>query len=49
MLGFPTGDSHTTRDLRYDGGRGVLHTMHYRDLYWGGSARKGYLFQASGI
>ena len=32
MLGFPTRDSHITRDLRYDAG-GVLHTMPYRDLY----------------
>ena len=32
MLGFPTGDSHITRDLKYDA-RGLLHTMPYRDLY----------------
>ena len=28
MLGFPTGDSHITRDLRYDPG-GVLPMMAY--------------------
>ena len=33
MLGFPTGHSHIARDLRYDPGGGVLHTIPYRDLY----------------
>ena len=32
VLGFPNGDSHITRDLRYDP-EGVLHTMPYKDLY----------------
>ena len=29
VLGFPTGNSHITRDLRYDPGGGVLPMMAY--------------------
>ena len=44
VLGFPTGDSHITRDLRYNPG-GVLHTMPYRDLYGKAPPERGIFFR----
>ena len=42
VLGFPTGNSHIARDLRYDpGGGGVLHTMPYRDIYGEAPSERG--------
>ena len=47
MLGFPTGNSHITRDLRDDpgGGGGLLHTMPYRDLYGEAPPERGIFFR----
>ena len=45
MLGFPTGNSHIARDLRYDSGGGVLHTMPYRDIYGEAPPERGIFFR----
>ena len=45
MFGFPTGDSHSTRDFRYNPGGGVLHTMPYRDLYGKAPPERGIFFR----
>lgn len=44
VLGFTTGDTHITRDLRYNPG-GVLHTMPYRDLYEEAPPERGTIFR----
>ena len=44
MLGFPTENSHITRDLR-DDPAGVLHTMPYRDLYGKAPPERGIVFR----